>query len=447
MLTLALGIQLLVSISLSSAALKFYYQGSVLPGLTVQGINIGGLKYHQAVEKLKQELPWPSPESLLVLVGPQGQTTNISYADIQYRPDYETTVTEALKQSSKIAAWANLNGLFRTINTGYEQPLRTKFNQAAFNSILNDLAVKYNQPARDAQLVVNGNNITIFQDIKGIQLDNQRTMLELARLPLNRHRLELKFKTVEPAVKAEDFKGINSRVAIFVTQFDPTKIDRTYNIKLASRLINNVLVKPGQIFSLDKTLGPRKPENGYRPAPVIVNNKLVPDYGGGVCQVATTLYNAVLLAGLTVIERSPHSMPVPYAPVGKDATIAGDLIDFKFLNSTPYPILITSQVHQGKLLVSIFGHREGAAARLIKIETERDIIKSASKYVEDTTLSPGQVVVRQPGRDGYTLKTYEVILENDKEISRRLISQNSVQPEPEVIAVGPKVRNKGAVAK
>lgn len=447
MVTLALGIQLLVSIGLSSAALKLYYSDSVLPGVSVQGVDLGGLKYPEAVEKLKSELPWPSPESLLVLVGPEGQTTNIRYGDIDYTVDYNTSVKEAIKFSQRASAWRNVTGMYGTINSGYNLPLKKQFNRPAFNRILNDLSTRYNLPGRDAQLDFTGTSVTVFQDVQGKKLDNEATFKQLVNLPVNEHRLDLAFYTVEPLIKAADYSGINSRVAIYVTQFDPSDVGRTHNIKLASKLITNVLVKPGEVFSLNKALGPRDSNNGYRQAPVIINNKLSKAYGGGVCQVSTTLYNAVLLAGLTVVERAPHTLPVAYVPVGKDATIAGNLIDFKFLNNTPYPLLLSSQVQGSKLLVSVFGYKEGASARLIKIETKRTITKPDRQYVEEPGLVPGQVVVRHPGHDGYELRTYEVTFENEREIGRRLVSQNIMKPETEIIAVSPSFNKKGTIKK
>lgn len=445
--TLALGIQLLVSIGLSSASVKVYYRDTILPGISVQGIDIGGRKADEAVSILKEALPWPSPDSLLMLVDPEGQPTNIRYGDIDYRADYQATVKEALHYSQQATIWNSNHALFGTMQKGYDMPLVKVFDNRAFTGILDNLAHRYEVPARNAQFSFNGDNVTLFQDIKGRKLDNEGTIKQLLDLPMDEHRVALQFKIVEPAVSTSDYNGINARLGIFVTQFDWTDKGRAHNIQLASKLINNLIVPPKQVFSLNKALGPRDQERGYLQAPVIINNKLVPDFGGGVCQVATTLYNTVSLSGLTVVERVPHSLPVPYAPAGKDATIAGDYIDFKFLNNTDFPILINSQVQHGKLLVSIFGHRQGAAARIIKIETERVITKPIRNYVEQQGLAPGEILVRRPGRDGYQLKTYEVVLQNDKEVERHLLSQTVVDPEPEIIAVSPKVLTKGTVKK
>ncbi len=383
-----LGIQLFVSISLSCASLKYYYRGSVLPGVFIEGVDIGGFKYQQAVSKLKQKLPWPKPDSLLTLVGTEGNKADISCLSIHLAIDYEGAVDYAIKYSQYTYAWPNLNLLFGTINNGLNIPAKIKFDKEAFRGVLNNLAPQFYRPPQDAQLALIGDNVTLFQDVKGQKIDIKATMDKLGELPPGHHELKLQFKAIEPSISAEEYKDINTRLAVFVTEFNLADNERSHNVKLASQLINNTMVKPGEIFSMNKALGPRSPEFGYQQAPVIVDNKLIYDYGGGVCQVVTTLYNAVLLSDLTVIERVPHTMPVTYAPLGKDATIAADLIDFKFLNNTEYPIIIVSQVQQDKLKVGIIGHRKDATGRLIK----------------DPSLSPGQVFVRNPRNDGYEQK-------------------------------------------
>lgn len=444
--TLVLGIQLVVSISLSSAAVKLYYRNTILPGVSVENIELGGLKYKEAVEKLRHELPWPVPESQFTLAGPEDQYSTIHFKNIDYTADYNATVMNALLLSSKLSNWGNLLELPGFMQNTQNLSLINKFDEKKLKDILQNLAKQYNMPARNAQLAVDGDCVTLFEEVSGKQLDIEATMDQFKKTPYNKYKTDLQFRISKPNLTTSDY-GVNSRLSFYMTEFDQKNKNRTYNIQLASKLINNILVKPKEVFSLNKALGPRSQQNGYLPATVIINNKLVPDYGGGVCQVATTLYNSVTLAGLTVVERSSHTLPVPYAPLGKDATIAGDIIDFKFLNNSNYPVLIRSQVQGQKLLVSILGHKEGASAKVIKIQTERSILKASRSYVVDQKLAPGEVIVQKPGRDGYRLKTYEVILENGQEIKRRLVSQNELRPEPEIIATAPKLDNNYSVNK
>ncbi len=123
---------------------------------------------------------------------------------------------------------------------------------------------------------------------------------------------------------------------------------------MAAEALNNALVYSGKTFSFNERVGPRTPDRGYLKAIIFVNKKQVEGYGGGVCQVSTTLYNAVLDAGLRVMERHPHSLPVSYVPKGKDATVNFGTADFKFKNNTANTLMLHAFVDKNKLTVEIF---------------------------------------------------------------------------------------------
>ena len=125
--------------------------------------------------------------------------------------------------------------------------------------------------------------------------------------------------------------------------------DRGSNIALATSHINGTLLAPGQIFSYNKVVGPRIESAGFRDAPVIVKGELVPGVGGGICQVSSTLYNAVLLSDLKIVHRAHHAFPVHYLPAGRDATVVDGAIDFQFQNNTPTPIYIAASSGGGHL--------------------------------------------------------------------------------------------------
>lgn len=130
-------------------------------------------------------------------------------------------------------------------------------------------------------------------------------------------------------------------------------INRNNNISLACKAINGIVVYPNKIFSFNQTVGPRTKEKGYKVATIFVNGRKKKGTGGGVCQVSSTLYNAVLNAKLTVVERHPHSLPVAYVPKGKDATVSYDTKDFKFKNNKLFPIKIYAEVYKNELRITI----------------------------------------------------------------------------------------------
>lgn len=131
-------------------------------------------------------------------------------------------------------------------------------------------------------------------------------------------------------------------------------IPRAVNVSLAASRINGIVVQPGGSFSFTQTILPRTAANGYVEAPMIVNKKYVPGIGGGICQVSSTLYAAMLTAGLPATERHPHSLKVAYIPEGMDATVSGSALDLKFTNTFAESIKIQAAADQGVLTVSLY---------------------------------------------------------------------------------------------
>ncbi|MEL7568167.1 MAG: VanW family protein [Dehalobacterium sp.] len=162
-----------------------------------------------------------------------------------------------------------------------------------------------------------------------------------------------KFNLVRDLIIKEK-EQIPQKMGSFITYFNPADKSRTQNLKLAAAAINDIQVEAGKTFSFNETVGPRSPERGYKEATIFVNKQKVEGYGGGVCQVSTTLYNAVQNAGLLIVERHPHSLPVPYVPLGKDATVNYGTKDFKFKNDKERAITIKATVDNNKLTVEIY---------------------------------------------------------------------------------------------
>lgn len=140
----------------------------------------------------------------------------------------------------------------------------------------------------------------------------------------------------------------------YSTRFNSSYINRTFNVLLASQTINGLIIPPGEIFSFNNTLGQRTPNAGYKKAIIFINKQKVEDYGGGICQVSSTIYNAVYRAKLPVLQRKSHSIDVTYVPKGMDATVSFGLIDFVFRNNKKIPILLNTEVKKNHLVVKLF---------------------------------------------------------------------------------------------
>lgn len=148
-------------------------------------------------------------------------------------------------------------------------------------------------------------------------------------------------------------KNNNKQLSDFTTYFNTSNTPRVNNIKIAGNAINDVIINSGEIFSYNETIGPTTKEKGYKKANVVSKGKEIKGYGGGVCQVSTTLFNAADKAGLEILERHSHSHAVEYVKKDRDAATSYGYIDMKFKNSKEYPIIIKCNVNKGSINVSI----------------------------------------------------------------------------------------------
>jgi vancomycin resistance protein YoaR len=165
-------------------------------------------------------------------------------------------------------------------------------------------------------------------------------------------------RVVQPALTTADVQemGLSALGSQFSTFFDPSNIARATNIAQAAKIVDGTIVRPGEVFSLNAVLGPRTVNRGFDYAPVIAGDGVLRlGVGGGICQYATTLFNAVFFAGLPVVERHAHSLYIDHYPIGRDATVAWGGPDFKFKNDTGRPLMIRSWTSNGVLTVVVVG--------------------------------------------------------------------------------------------
>jgi vancomycin resistance protein YoaR len=210
--------------------------------------------------------------------------------------------------------------------------------------------------------------------------------------------------------------------------------DRGDNIHLAASRINGTLLRPGEVFSYNRVVGPRSSSEGFKDAPVIIKGELKPGIGGGICQTSSTLYNAVLLSGLKIVHRAHHAFPVHYLPAGRDATVVDGDIDFQFQNSTATPIYVVGRGRGGVLTFSIYGKR--IPGREIVMEKGRDIIGAyPTRLEEDPTLRAGHREVKRRGFPDRRVTWYRVVRQNGQEVSRETINTHYSAID-EIVAVG-----------
>ena len=246
---------------------------------------------------------------------------------------------------------------------------------------------------------------------------------------------------IQPALAYPYYKRMVSfdKKSSFYTSFSNSTDERKHNIKLCSSKINNTVLECGEEFSFNKKVGKRTEKNGYKTAKIIVDGKFVDGVGGGVCQVSTTLYNAVILAGLTVNECHPHSLGVSYVTPSFDAMVSSSA-DLKFTNDTNGPLLIKISTTDDIIRVEIYGEKDDYKYERLS-ELCEVIPEPEPEVIYDDNLLDGVTNYLSYGKTGTKSKGYILKYKNGKLVEKRLIRKDTYKPIKAVVLKGTKPIN------
>ena len=247
-------------------------------------------------------------------------------------------------------------------------------------------------------------------------------------------------KVISPNVTTNDIgpEAFPDLLGSYSTTYSTRNANRSTNIRLASQKVNGTVIMPGEVFSYNTTVGKRTAAAGFKSAAVYAGGKVTTGIGGGICQVSSTLYNAVLLSNLEIVERSNHGFNPGYVPAGRDATVSWGGPDFKFKNNRTYPVKIICSGTGGTINFKIFGLLE-------ENEYEVEIQSYITKYISyrtitknDSSLAKGQTKVLQNGSNGCKSVAYRILKQNGEVVSKTLLSQDTYNPHNKIVAVGTK---------
>lgn len=252
----------------------------------------------------------------------------------------------------------------------------------------------------------------------------------------NDFSMDLAVITEKPEIVRADLEGITDELGAFST--DAGGGDRWTNLKTGSEKINDTILMPGEEFSMYNATAPYDAEHGYAEGTAYENGEVVPAYGGGICQVSTTLYNAVIYAELEVVERHPHSMTVDYVEPSRDAAIAGDFMDFRFKNSYDSPIYIFAEIDaSNRLRVVIYGKDTRQENRSVEFESETLSTEDYSvKYKANPELYFGDIEYTGSPHTGKEARLWKIVYENGAEVSREVFNTSTYTKSDQVVEIG-----------
>ena len=313
--------------------------GAKFGAINVAGVSIKGLNQEQARQRLTRELK-PKLQTRLKLTDGK-------------RALYQTR--------AQLGVSLDVDAMLRAAQMNHKiVSLKLKMQPINVQKALRKLSKRFDFAGRDAKIVETKSGVQIVRDQAARQLDVGRSTVQIVQA-IHKNAavrvLDLSSKTTPRKLTAARFKGIDARIGSFTTDYNAAKVKRTLNMKIAIKAIDGTILKPGEVFSLNKTVGERTQKRGYRTSIIFVNGYKVPGLGAGVSQVTGTLFNAALLAGLPIGEVRFHSRPVAYLPIGRDATVAWGNFDMKFKNNTGAPIYIKYTINGDSVRAVLFGKK------------------------------------------------------------------------------------------
>ncbi len=227
-------------------------------------------------------------------------------------------------------------------------------------------------------------------------------------------------------------------LGVCTTKYDMSNVSRTTNLQLAVNKINGKVLLAGEEFSYNATVGERTIAAGYKEAKVYQNGQVVDGLGGGICQISSTLYDAVVIANLEVTQRRNHQFVTSYLPAGKDATVVYGSQDFKFKNTRKYPIKILASITNGVAKIEIKGLKEGNEPDISFDTHTISTIPYSTKYIDDNSMAEGEEKVEQKGNNGIITETYKIERVNGVVTSKTLLSKDTYNAMQRVIRRGTK---------
>lgn len=436
---LAVGLALIVAaafIGVLVATLAFDRSDRICRGVKVSGVSVGGLTKEVAAEHVRDWARHRNKQEITFTALDKRWMGTLQ--DLGARIDVQDVVNRAFAVGREGSIFSRIICTLTPNGAGKQIDAKVLVDKDRIRKTISKIAKAINRQHKDARMTVVDDQLHVEQDSSGIKLNEKKTVNVIYKAMVDGSvAVSLPVEIDKPDVTAEDALGINTLLARFTTKFNPAKRDRTHNLTLAATQVNGVIIKPRQQFSYNEIVGPRVGNRGYREAPIFVNGRLEPGMGGGICQVSSTIYNTVLLTGLKVLQRGPHSRTVPYVKPGRDATVAYGWRDFKFENSNSSPIALISKVGRSSLTVDIYGAAEDKKA--IEIFTSKPVYSAIAGEMTkiDPTLPAGVTKVLDVGARGVTVTVYRKVTMPGGKAVTDVVSRDKYPAQKRIIGVGP----------
>ena len=398
-------------------------------GVYAEDVNLSGLTKEEAKDAINAYVSEKAEEKITLTIGDEKLDVTRESLGVSWKN--EEVVEEALnlgKSGNLIKRYKALKDL-QFDNKVYD--LEYTADTELIQTVVTEKCTKYNQKATNVGLKKTDSGFVVVNGEQGVVVDESaavKTILAFIEGDYSAENTTVAVPTMisEPIGSAEELAKVKDLLGTFKTSFKSSSADRSKNVRTGAGHIDGTVLYPGETFSTYEYVNPFTIENGYAMAGSYLNGKVVDSLGGGICQVSSTLYNAVLLSELEIVERSPHSMMVTYVQASADAAIAGTYKDFKFKNNTNAPIYIEGYTTDDKQVVfNIYGEETRPAGRTIKFTNKvLESTPAVTQLVADPAQGIGYRIV-ESGHNGCKAELYkEVYVDGVLQSSERVNKSN-----------------------
>lgn len=424
---------------------------TIREGVYIEGIDIGGMSNEEAKEAVTEHLR-SLGSAQITLIGAEGGARQVTAKELGMFWANKEVISEAAaygRSGSVFERYKERRSLEKE-NKVYET--KVAFDSENIEKIMAEEAAVYDREAVDATLERKNGEFLITEGQVGYLVDQKASAEGIYKYLSGQWKgenaeLKLVITEQQPQGSREELSQVKDILGTYTTTFHSSNEERVANVSNGARLINGTLLYPGEEFSAYDKFKPFTMENGYRMAGSFLNGMLVDSIGGGVCQVSTTLYDAVIRAELEITERHNHGLTVGYVPLAADAAIAESSgWDLRFVNNKEYPIYIEGYVTPDKAITfTVYGKEERPANRKISFESQLvETMNTPEQKIITTKAQPVGFAEIQNEKTGYKAQLWKIVTVDGVQKDRVLMNTSTYRNVPRTITVGVATDNQDA---
>lgn len=432
------------------AIVSRYPKDVICKNIYIGAADVSGMSKKEAKSAIEKQLEKDRAKTVTVKFGDKSTKGKLEDFGIRYT-GVDEAVDEAMDYGKKGSLWSRFRKLRKTSK---KVVIEEKFaiDKEAGAAALSNLADSLTERAKNATITKDGEEFKIEKEQDGETI-NAEDFLAKVEKHLNdtwNHKgfsVKGKAEKEKAAVTSKDLESVSDELSSFST--DAGSGERVQNLQTGVEKVNGTVLMPGEIFSMEEKTKPYTEENGYVMGGSYEGGRVVESYGGGICQVSTTLYNAVIYAELEVVERYPHSMLVNYVSPSRDAAVAEGLLDFKFKNNYDTPIYINAGIDDNnQLYFEIYGKDTREEGRTIEFESEVLSTEEAGTTYEENSEAPfGQIEAVSSAHEGTEAMLWKIVYQDGEQVSREEFNTSSYQKADTIYEVGTNTDNADAAAR